>query len=108
MRFIKCYEGEIEGYNTRLKQADKDAKAILDKIQTMRREISKNKRKLANLKQELKEIDTEKLVTAAVWSVDDTWQWFKRKSKEFEVTSDWEIAEIDKWTNGRSRFENVI
>ena len=107
-RFIKFYEGEIEGYNTRLKQAGQEAKAILDEIQKKRREISTMERKLANLNKELREINTDELVTAAVWSTDETWQWFKTQSKAFEVTSDWDIVQINKWTNGRCQFKNVV
>ena len=105
-RLIKCYEGEIEGYNTRLKQLDEDK--ILTEIQKKRHEITTTEGKLANLNKELKEIDTDDLVKAAVWSVNETWQLLKSQSKAFEVTSDWEIIQINTWTNGHCQFKNVV
>ena len=107
-RYIKCYEGEIEGYNTRLKQADTAAKKVLNEIQKKRSEISAIERQFANLQKDLEEINTTDLVTATVWSVDDTWRWFKTQSKEFEITSQWEITKVKKWTNGRCQFKSVV
>lgn len=107
-KFIRQYQGEIEGYNARLKQVNKELEAVLTEVQEKRTIISSIDRKLDNYEKRLKEKDSDDLITARVWSIDSTWKWFRRIKSNFEINSEWDIVHVEQWDNGHCTWKNIV
>ena len=105
---IKAIDGEIRGHNIRLQQVNAKAKKVLNEIESMEKQRSKLDRKIANIKEELEDKDSNHLVTAATWSLKKEWKFFKPWQEEkVECVSPWPIATHTKWDNGHLEWKNV-
>ena len=105
---ISRHHGKIEGYNERLKDANTNAKEALDELKKQRKSIDCLKAEIKSQEKNLTYMDTDDLVTAHVWSIDDAWQFFKKKEKKFDETSQYEVHNIERWTNGHCQWKEFV
>lgn len=105
---INTHEEDIKNYTTRLKEANEGAAAVLDIVRKKEGEVTAINNELVVLEDERREKDSNGLVTAASWSVNDKFKWFKWQTKEFDIESKWDISEVEKWANTRCRWQNMV
>ena len=104
---IKGYEVEIKGYSEMLERVDQVAKESLDKLKHKEKSIIDIKDEIKKEEDELKEIDIDSLSIinahplSSPWPIDLPWKLFKQNKAEFDLTSEFDIDEIEKSTNGR-------
>ncbi len=104
---INLVDGEIRGYNTRLKEANSTAKVILSTIELQEKQISQVDRDINNLKAELKEKESSDLVVAEEWSLNQEWKLFEWQTASFKVRSSWPVLEYSTWDNGRLTWSEL-
>ena len=102
---IERVDGEIGGYNSRLKQANSKAEKILSRIERDEKRKSECDRKLTGLKDSKNLLDSTDLVTAQEWSLEQSWKLLRRQSKSFEITTHWPVVHHTKWDNGRLKWD---
>ena len=98
--------GEIGGYNKRLKQANDRAAETLSKIENEEVRKSELVAELSNLRAELQLKDSGDLVIAEHWGLSREWKLFRWLSENVDITSQWKIANVKKWTNGKCEWSN--
>ena len=98
--------GEIAGYNKRLKQANDQAAETFSKIEKEEVKKSEIVAELSNLRAELQLKDSGDLVIAEHWSLSREWKLFRWLSENVDITSQWKIANVKKWTNGKCEWSN--
>ena len=98
--------GEIAGYNKRLKQANDQAAETFSKIEKEEVKKSELVAELSNLRAELQLKDSGDLVIAEHWSLSREWKLFRWLSENVDITSQWKIANVKKWTNGKCEWSN--
>ena len=103
---ISSIDGEIHGYNMRLQEANEAAAGVLEKIERKQKKVSSLKGKIQRLKAELKEKDSEAMMTTKTWTVEDSWKWFQSQTKSFEVSSAWPVVKHTKWDNGHLKWKD--
>ena len=59
-------------------------------------------------KKKLKEDDTKELVTAKSWTVSEKWKILQTRTLKYDLTSNWPIDNIKRWTNGKSEFTKEV
>lgn len=99
----KC-EGEIDGYSKRLEEANKGSKDALADVKKKEKEITDLETKKKEYQESLSDMDSDELITAYTWSVDDSWKFLRWQKKDFDITSQWEVKHVKTWTNGHSTF----
>jgi len=104
---IKEYEGQITGYNARLQQANEQAKEALDKTQREEKGITDISSELIQLRENLREKDSDDTVVVGTWSVDDSWKFFQWQRKEFTVSSQYDFTNVSQWTNGYCEIKDL-
>ena len=106
---ISSYNGEIQGYKERQQQMNASAKEALDDLQKKEKCITDIRANLKRQRKNLSEMDTDDLVTAHVWSVDDKWKFFRWQEKAFDETSKFKVYGVGRrWTNGHCRWKVYI
>ncbi len=100
-------DGEITGYNMRLKQANQQAENVLSQIEEQEKEIAKVKNEVDHLKFDMESKDSEKPIISKQWSLEQGWKLFRTQRREFEVTSLWPIVEYTTWDNGHLVWKEV-
>ena len=103
---VEKLHGEISGYNQRLKQANVKAKQALDKIEKEELKKSQLDAELSQLQDEIDLKDTDELAAAEHWSVRCESKKFSSLSRDVDLTSPWELANVKKWTNGECEWKN--
>lgn len=103
---IRELEGEITGYNQRLKQVNARAKEALNKMQKKEQEITSTTAQLDGLKIDLNDMDTTDTVIAQNWSWSEEWKLFRWQSQPFDVTSKWSVHGVKKWTNAHCEWKD--
>ena len=98
--------GEIAGYNKRLKQANDRAAETFSKIENEEVKKSELVAELSNLRAELQLKDSGDLVIAEHWSLSREWKLFRWLSENVDITSQWKIANVKKWTNSKCEWSN--
>ena len=104
---IYVHQGNIEGYCERLKEMNPDAKEALDGLKSKEERITTIKISLIRHMESLAERDSDNLVEAHVWSVDDTWKFFRRQEKKFDEISKFEVFNVTWWTNGYCQLKII-
>ena len=80
---IEGYKGEIKGYKERLKKVNTSATEALDELGKKKEEnITIIKTLIERQRKNKEDVNTDDLVVAHTWSIDDAWQWLK-KEKNF-------------------------
>ena len=102
---IEKVDGEIGGYNERLKQANSKAAKVLSRIERDGKSKSEHDRKLTHLKDSKEELDSTDEVTAKEWSLEQSWKFFQWQSKSFEIASAWPVVGHTKWDNGHLEWK---
>ena len=97
-----------EKINGKLLKESENAKEALLELQSKGEAIATIKTNLSKQEESLRNKDSDDLVTAHVWSVDDEWKFFKWQEKEFDETSKYEIHGVKRWTNGHCRWKEFI
>jgi len=103
---IRLLEGEIVGYSERLKQANIQAKDALDMTLRKEKRITDLDAELTPLKESLQEKDMDTPIVAKTWSV-RKWSPFQT-TREFELEIEWDIVNVDRWTNGHCTWSNFV
>ena len=103
---IEHLEGEVNGYNERLQEANQESKEALKETQKKEREVTKATEKLERLKSNLKDKDKPDTVVAETWQIEEPWKLMCWLSRDFKVTSPWKVANVKKWTNSKCSFTN--
>ena len=104
---IKNYEGKINGYKQRLIELNQHSKTVLNTIQDKESKVAQWNAQIDSISGELKDKDTSDLVTANTWSVDAEWKFLKTQQKGCELESEWKIANVNLWTNGKCKWSDV-
>ena len=102
---IKQLDGEIHGYNMRLKEVNEKAKGVLDKIEQAQKEATEVRREIKNIEAELHEKDSEETVIVKTWNLETSWKWFQRQGKSFNVTAEYQIVNVTRWDNGHLKWK---
>ena len=105
---INGYKGKIKGYSKRLKDMNPSAEDALDVLQSKEETITTIKADLIRQEESLKDKDSDDLVITHIWSIDDTWKFYNKQEKKFDETSEFEINNIKKWTNGHCQWKNFV
>ena len=105
---ITEYEGAITGYKERLQEVNANATEALDCVHKKEKEVAELQAKIDLITVELKEKDTNELVTTATWSVDQEWKFLQAQQRGYELKSLWPICNIKRWTNGKCKLEDKI
>ena len=101
---IEAAEGEISGYMNDVELANEKQNEIFKKFESDKSHQSSVELRLKKLNAELRELDSDELVTGEVWNLDQKWKFLKTQSEPFEVESEWPIAELDFWDNGKLKW----
>ena len=102
---IKQLDGEIHGYNMRLKEVNKKAERILDEIEQAQKEATEVRREIRNIEAELHEKDSEKTVIVKTWNLETSWKWFQCQTKSFDIRAEYPIVDVTRWDNGRLKWK---
>ena len=98
---IEKAKGEIIGYKEAIRSANSGMKDPFHQIQTDKLYLLSIDERFSSLNAKLRCLDSDDLETGVVWSLDKKWKLFKTQSKEFEVPSEWPIADYSWWDNGK-------
>ena len=98
---IEKAKGEIIGYKEAIRSANSGMKDPFHQIQTDKLYLLSIDERISSLNAKLRCLDSDDLETSLVWSLDEKWKWFKTQFKEFEVASEWPIADYSWWDNGK-------
>ena len=104
---IAVINGEIDGYNNRLKELNAIAGKALDKIKLKRKRMGDLQSELRNLRADLKEYDSSEAALAKSWSFNTQWRLLQWISERFDVSAPWEITNVVKWTNGHCEWKDL-
>ena len=104
---IAVINGEIDGYNNRLKELNGIAGKTLDKIKLKRKKVGELESRLRNLRADLKEYDSSEAIVAQSWSFSTPWKVLQWISEKFDVSAPWKITNILKWTNGHCEWKDL-
>ena len=99
---ISRINGEIEGYNKRLKEVNKAATEVLTKDELLQREILHVEGAIANAKNELGVKDSDDLVVTNCWNVEKSFQILKVPHETIDISSEWKIEKVTKWKHPKS------
>lgn len=104
---VKALDGEIRGYNVRLKQTNAKAESVLSSIEKMEKEKSGFDCKATSVREELLEKDSAEEVIAAEWSLRKEWKLLQWQSERVECESMWPIYKYEKWDNGHLEWKEL-
>uniref|UniRef100_A0A1X7UJ50 AIG1-type G domain-containing protein n=1 Tax=Amphimedon queenslandica TaxID=400682 RepID=A0A1X7UJ50_AMPQE len=104
----KKLQGEIDGYNERLKEVNATSKKALDETRNKRKEIQDLESEIKDLEEKLKENDTTEDVVAEHWSINKEWRAFKWLTEDFKFKSVHKITKYRPWTNGKCEFKKIV
>ena len=104
---IKRIDGEIHGYNVRLKEANAKAERVLADIEATEKERSDVDQELQRLKEDLEDKDSLGLVTAAEWSLKKEWRFFQWQEEPVLCSSIWPIVDFTIWDNGHLKWQDM-
>ena len=99
-------DGEIHGYNMRLKEANSAAEEVLNGIERKERNVTETKGDIQKIETELQDKCSSTRVTAQTWSIESSWKWFQGQSESFEVQSAWPVVDYSRWDNGHLTWKN--
>ena len=100
--------GEITGYNSRLKEVHTDSKKVLDDTRQKELEITEIESTIHNLETNLHDKDKTEDVVAEHWSIEEGWKLFRWFTREFNVESPHEKTNYTTWTNGKCDFKEIV
>ena len=103
---IKRLDGEIHGYNMRLKEVTKGAAEVLDKIEEDQKQAAKLRGEIRSIEALLHEKDSEETVTVGTWNLKTSWKWFQSQTQPFEITSEYPIVKAISWDNGHLEWKS--
>ena len=92
--------GEIKGYSNRLKQLNDQAAETFTEIEKEQVQKFEVVARLAPLQAELKLKDSGEYIIAEHWSLSREWKLLKWLSEKVDISSQWKIANVKKWSNG--------
>ena len=101
---IKQLDGEIHGYNMRLKEVNKKAKRVLEQIEQSQKEATEVRREIRNIEAEIHE-KLERTVIVKTWNLETSWKWFQQQGKFFDVTAEYPIVDVTRWDNGHLKWK---
>ena len=104
---IAATNGEIDGYNDRLKELNKLAGDTLDKIKNKKRKSGELESELRNLRDDLKDYDSSEKVVVETWHFDTPWKFLDWNSEEFDVSAPCKVTNVVKWSNGKCQWRNL-
>lgn len=99
--------GMISGYNKRLQELNENAKSILDRIEVKESRKLVLDAELFRLEPHLKRKDSSELVVVEHLNISRPWKWFQWLKEDVDLTSEWNIANVIIWTNGRCKWKAV-
>ena len=99
--------GEIVGYNNKLKELHKKAGEAFDDVTIKKKRAGERESQLKILKSDLKELDSADEIVVKTWSFSTEWSLFQWISEKFDVNAACKITNIVKWTNGRSDWKDL-
>ena len=105
---IEGYKGEIKGYNERLKKINQSATMALDDLQSTEDNITGIKDKLNGYEERLRNKDSDELVVAHVWSIDDARKLPSWHEKSFDETSIYEVHDVEKWVSDYCHWKEFL
>ena len=101
---IEASKGEIKGYRENKEIMSQKIQAVLTKIESKESELDVINQSKMELNAELVELEANELVTGEVWNLEQKWKLLQTQSKSFAVESEWPIAELDFWDNGKLKW----
>ena len=105
---IKAIDGQIHGYNLRLKQVNAKAEKVLNEIESLEKIRSELDRKIGNIDEELEDKDSDQLVTAKEWSLKKRWKFLPLWQEEkVECVSPYPIVDYIPWDNGHLEWKSL-
>lgn len=105
---IRKLQGQVDGYNERLKEVHKGSKEALNETQKKEVEITNLGNQINDLKKKLEDLDKSDDVVAEHWSIEESWKALRYFTREFQVESPYEMTNHTTWTNGHCEFKEFI
>ena len=81
---------------------------VLNEIESLEKQRSRLDRKIDNINEELKDKDSDKLVTAAIWPLKKPWEFFQLWQEEkVECVSPYLNVDYIPWDNGHLEWKSL-
>ena len=71
---VKELDGQITGYNQKIKQIKKEAGTVLDHVEATSKKCTRLKAERLDVEAELKSTDTDELLPVKQWSIEEKWK----------------------------------
>ena len=105
---IRQYEGEANGYNDRLKKANKRAERALSELKKLDDEVNHKTKKLYTLQSKYDEKNTSELVTAQSWSTESEWKFLQSQTATYDLMPSVDIENVKRWSSGEVIWEDEV
>ena len=105
---LEQVQGEISGYNMRLKQVHQKSEWVLDETLKRETEINAIQNCIEDLTKKRDNLNKADDVVAEHWSIEEPWKMFRWFTREFYVGSPYQMTTYKTWTNGKCEFKNII
>ena len=101
-------QGEIKGYNERLKEDHKESAIALDDTCKKKKQIDNLNNEISNLQEVLLDRNTTELVVAGHKSINEEWRVLRWFTQKVSIKSPQKITHYTTWTNGKSEFKDIV
>ena len=102
---VKQLDGQITGYNEKIKQIKTEAGTVLDTIEATSKNCTRLKAERHNVEEELKTKDTDELLPVKQWTLEEKWKFVTTQSRHYDVSSPCQIKEVRYYDNGHLTWE---
>ena len=98
---VKELDGQITGYNEKIKQIKKEVGTVLDTVEATSKKCTRLKAERLDVEAELKTTDTDELLPVKQWSIEEKWKFMTTQSRHYDVSSPCRVDKFKYWDNGR-------
>ena len=103
---VSLYQGEITGYNDRLKEANEGAKECLNLWEETEKLRMESEKKSNVLSSRVALVNRDDLVVAESWNLEEKWKFLQTLEREYNLTSRWKVRSVKQWTNGKCTWHH--
>ena len=97
---VKQLDGQIVGYNEKIKQIKTEVGTVLDTVEATSKNCTRLKAERHNVEEELKTIDTDELLPVKQWTIEEKWKFMTAQSQHYDVSSPCQIEDVRYYDNG--------
>ena len=97
---VKELDGQITGYNEKIKQIKTEAGIVLDTVEATSKKCTRLKAERLDVEATLTTTDTDELLPVKQWSIEEKWKFLKTQSRHYDVSSPCRVDKFKYWDNG--------